>query len=154
MADWGGDIRGGSRGRGASGVQTWDGEARRRRAIAAVSRWPDLGRATVERLRDWAIAETNPGRLLPWLPVAFGLGIAIYFAAEREPVWWAAAALAVVCIGATILARRHAIAFPALLAVATVAAGFALATLKTVQVAHPVLARPFGSVAIGGFVRS
>ena len=36
-----------------------------------------------------------PGRLLPWLPVAFGLGIAIYFTAEREPAWWAAVALTV-----------------------------------------------------------
>ncbi len=46
--------------------------------------------AFAERLRQWAIAEAIPGRLLPWLPVAFGFGIALYFTAEREPSWWAA----------------------------------------------------------------
>jgi len=147
MADWGRDGRGRSRGQ----VGTWD-EAARRRAVAVASRWPDLGRAAAERLRDWAVAETGPGRLLPWLPVAFGLGIAIYFAAEREPTWWAACALAVVCAAGAIAARRHAIAFPVLLAAAAVASGFALATLKTLRIAHPVLARPAGNVAIGGFV--
>src|SRR5258708_23685743 len=103
MVDWRIDSRGGSGGRGASGARTWDGEARRRRAVAVVSRWPDLGRAIVERLRDWAIAETNPGRLLPWLPVAFGLGIAVYFAAEREPVWSAPVALLAIFATAAIL---------------------------------------------------
>lgn len=148
MADWGRDGRGRSRGR----VSTWDGEAARRRAVAVASRWPDLGRAIAERLRDWAIADTGPGRLLPWLPVAFGLGIAIYFAAEREPAWWAAAVLAAICTGGAILARRHAIAFAVLLAAATVASGFAVATLKTLRITHPVLARPAGNIAIGGFV--
>ena len=32
-----------------------------------------------------AIADTGPGRLLPWLPVAFGLGIALYFTLPVEP---------------------------------------------------------------------
>ncbi len=146
MSDWGTGGRG-SRGR----IATWDEEARRR-AVASASRWPDLGRAIAERLRDWAIAETGPGRLLPWLPVAFGLGIAIYFTAEREPAWWAVSALAAVCAGGAILARRHAIAFPVLLAAAAVASGFALATLKTLRIAHPVLTRPAFNVAVGGFV--
>ena len=39
------------------------------------------------------MAEVGAGRLLPWLPVAFGLGIAIYFTADREPAWWAGSAL-------------------------------------------------------------
>src|SRR3954471_8744830 len=145
MTDWGRD------GRGRGRIATWD-EATRRRAVAVASRWPDLGRTVADRLRDWAIAETGPGRLLPWLPVAFGLGIAIYFAAEREPAWWAAVALAVVCAGGAIAARRHAIAFPVLLAAAAVASGFALATLKTLRISHPGLARPAGNIAIGGFV--
>ena len=33
-----------------------------------------------------------------------------------------------------------------------VAAGFAVATLKTVQIAHPILARPAWNVAVAGFV--
>jgi hypothetical protein len=31
---------------------------------------------------------------MPLLPVAFGAGVIVYFTAEREPVWWVAAALA------------------------------------------------------------
>ena len=40
----------------------------------------------VEILREWARAEAGAGRLLPWVPVAFGTGIAFYFAADHEPV--------------------------------------------------------------------
>jgi competence protein ComEC len=89
---------------------------------------------------------------LPWLPVAFGLGIAIYFAAGSEPAWWAGLSLAAVCCAIAIAARRQPLAFPIALACTAVAAGFAVATLKTIQVAHPVLARPAGNVAIAGFV--
>jgi competence protein ComEC len=36
-------------------------------------------------LRAWICAEAGAGRLLPWVPVAFGTGIALYFTADREP---------------------------------------------------------------------
>jgi competence protein ComEC len=147
MADWG-TGRGGSRGR----VGTWDAAARRARTLAWAGPFPDFGRATADRLRNWAIADTGPGRLLPWLPVAFGFGIAIYFAADREPAWWAGSGLAAVCCIIAIVARHRPIAFPIALAFTAVAAGFAVATLKSVQIAHPILARPAGNVAIAGFV--
>ncbi len=113
---------------------------------------PDFGRAA-EQFRNWAIADTGPGRLLPWLPVAFGLGIALYFTADREPAWWAG-------VGPRRILLRHRDSsrgdarsrFPMALAFAAVAAGFAIATLKSVQVAHPILARPAGNVAVAGFV--
>jgi len=79
MADWGRGS-GGSRGR----VGTWDDAERRRRAFVWPDSLPGFGPA-IEQLRNWAIADTGPGRLLPWLPVAFGLGIALYFAVDREP---------------------------------------------------------------------
>lgn len=60
--------------------------------------------------------------------------------------------LAVICCVIAILTRHRPIAFPVALAFTAVAAGFAVATLKTVQVAHPVLTRPAGNVAISGFV--
>ena len=60
--------------------------------------WP----AIVETLRNWARAEAGPGRLLPWVPVAFGGGIALYFAADHEPVLWVVVATAaVLALGAT-----------------------------------------------------
>src|SRR5690349_631835 len=146
MADWG-RGGGGSRGR----VGTWDDAERRRRAFIWPDSLPGFGRAA-EQLRNWAIADTGPGRLLPWLPVAFGLGIALYFTADREPAWWAGSGLAALCCAIAVVARRRPIAFPVALAFAAVAAGFAVATLKSVQVAHPILARPAGNVAVAGFV--
>lgn len=52
--------------------------------------WP----AIVGTLREWASAEAGSGRLLPWVPVAFGAGIALYFAADHEPVLWVVVATA------------------------------------------------------------
>src|SRR4051794_24804564 len=40
--------------------------------------WPSL----LAKLREWARAEAGAGRLLPWVPVAFGTGIGFYFAAD------------------------------------------------------------------------
>jgi competence protein ComEC len=96
--------------------------------------------------------ETAPGRLLPWLPVAFGSGIALYFAAEQEP----SISAALLALGATaalaVLARRWTVAFPVLLGAAAVAAGFATGAVKQRAVSHPVLARPAFNVMLSGFV--
>jgi competence protein ComEC len=91
---------------------------------------------------------------MPWLPVAFGIGVVIYFAAAREPVWWAAVILALGCIAFTFLLRARPIAFPILLALTAMAAGFATATLKTVIIAHPVLHHIASNVEIAGFVEA
>lgn len=111
--------------------------------------WPRLASA----VRTWIEAEAGPGRLLPWVPVAFGFGIAVYFAADREPVAAVtAAAAAVFCIVA-FAARGHRI-FPMAVMLAAIFAGFATATLKTARVAHSVLARPMFSVTMKGFVET
>src|SRR4249920_3776470 len=63
--------------------------------------------ALLARLRAWIAAETGAGRLLPWVPVAFGTGIAFYFAADHEPVLSVAAIMAIaLCVAAFVL-RRH-----------------------------------------------
>ncbi|MBR1120710.1 ComEC/Rec2 family competence protein [Bradyrhizobium lablabi] len=116
---------------------------------AGFSLWPSI----VTTLRDWVRAEAGPGRLLPWVPVAFGTGIALYFAAEHEPVLWVAAVTAIVFCTAAFLLRRQK-AFPVAVMMAAVAAGFAVATWKTARVAHGVLARPIYSVALTGFVET
>jgi competence protein ComEC len=116
---------------------------------AGFSLWPSL----VTTLRDWVRAEAGPGRLLPWVPVAFGTGIAFYFAAEHEPVLSVAAVTALVLCATAFLLRRHK-AFPVAVMIAAVAAGFAVATWKTARVAHGVLARPMYSVALTGFVET
>jgi competence protein ComEC len=105
-----------------------------------------------KRLAEWALAEVAPGRLVPWLPVAFGFGIVGYFGADREPAWWAATALAAVSFAAAFAARRRPIGFALALGFAAITAGFATATLKTARLAHPVLKIPSASVQLTGFV--
>lgn len=127
------------------------------RAAAPVGRYvpaPDrIWQPFIETLRQWVRAETGAGRLLPWVPVAFGTGIASYFAARHEPVLSVAVGVAIVlCVIAFLLRRQR--AFPALVMAAAVAAGFATATWKTARITHPVLARPMFSVSLTGFVET
>jgi competence protein ComEC len=104
-------------------------------------------------LHGWVRAEAGAGRLLPWIPVAFGAGIAFYFAADHEPVAWVTAATAAALCTAALLLRRQKV-FPAAVLIAALAAGFATAALKTARVAHGVLARPIYSVSLKGFVET
>ena len=111
--------------------------------------WPPL----VETLRQWVRAEAGAGRLLPWVPVAFGTGIAFYFAADHEPVLAVVATFAIAFCVTAFLLRRHKV-FPIAVMIAALAAGFAVATWKTARIGHGVLARPMFSVALTGFVET
>ena len=108
--------------------------------------WPQrvakLARAVGVRVRLWLTAEVAPGRLVPWLAIAFGSGIVVYFSVGPEPASLAAATFTAGAVVAAILLRHRPIAFPAALAIACVAAGFATATIKRAVIAHPVLAAP------------
>lgn len=115
--------------------------------------WPVTSRsdAVHRRIRAWLVLDTAPGRLIPWLPVAFGAGIAAYFAADHEPALWAATSASAACLMLAVLVRRRPIAFPLALGALALAAGFAIATIKTWRLAHPVL--QFASTAdVSGFV--
>jgi competence protein ComEC len=124
----------------------------RRRAPEWFDRLDDVLGAAAQRLRAWAVAEVAPGRLVPWIAIAFGTGIALYFTAEREPAWWAPAGLLVLAIVAAVLARHRPVAFPLLAGLAAMAAGFSTATVKQIVIAHPVLSAPVWSADIAGFV--
>jgi len=151
-----------------------DGPPRRRPGVSGsiaggiAGTWPPRGAAQaggwapsasgawtrfIERLRAWVRAEAGAGRLLPWVPVAFGIGIALYFTAAHEPVLSVAVVTAIsLCIVAA-LARRHK-SFPIAVMIAAVAAGFATATWRTAHLAHVVLAKPLYSVSLSGFVET
>lgn len=116
---------------------------------AGFDAWPSV----VETLRRWVRAEAGAGRLFPWVPVAFGCGIALYFAADHEPVLWVVAAIAGALVLAAVLLRRTRMFAPAIM-IAAVAAGFAMATWKTARIAHTVLAKPLFSVSLSGFVET
>lgn len=111
------------------------------------------GSFLARKLREWIAAETGAGRLLPWVPVAFGTGITFYFTADHEPVASIAAIAAIaLCLVAFVLRRQR--MFPLLLMVAAMAAGFSAATWKTMRIAHGVLAWPIYSVSLSGFVET
>jgi competence protein ComEC len=105
------------------------------------------------KLREWAAAEAGAGRLFPWVPVAFGVGIAVYFAADHEPALSVSVVAAAGCGAAAWLSRRQKL-FPAAVMIAAVAAGFAAATWRTQRIGHAVLARPIYSVQLSGFVEA
>ena len=133
-------------------VGTWPGGA----GIAAPWLWPLPGLAgpTAARLREWAAAEVAPTRLMPWLPVGFGLGIVVYFSADREPVWWAAAILAVTAVTVACRLRASPVGFPVAIGCAAVAAGFATAALKSRLFDHTILLTSAYSVSVSGFVET
>ena len=142
--------QGRSRGRAAA-WRPWSA-AGRRPAPAWLDDLVDLARRWAQRIREWALVEVGPGRLVPWLAIAFGCGVVVYFAADQEPAPWAAVLLFVAAGTLAILARRRPVAFPLLLALAAAAAGFATATVKRAFIAHPVLAAPVWNAEITGFV--
>jgi competence protein ComEC len=133
-------------------VGTWPGTA----GIAApwLRPLPGLAGSMAARLREWAAAEVAPGRLMPWLPVGFGLGIVVYFAAGREPVWWVGAALAALAIAAAYRLRASPVGFPVAVGCAAIAMGFATATLKSRLIDHTILLAPAYSVSVSGFVEA
>jgi competence protein ComEC len=118
-------------------------------APSGFTAWSSL----VARLREWVAAEAGAGRLLPWVPVAFGTGIAFYFSADHEPVASVSAVAAAALCAAAFLLRRQKI-FSVAVLIAAMAAGFAAATWKTARIAHGVLTRPMYAVSLSGFVET
>ena len=143
MVEWG-RVRG--------QAETWPAGAAARLRRQFVWPWAEPVHGAAGHIGNWAIADTGPGRLMPWLPVAFGFGIVIYFTAAREPALWAVLSLTLASAAATVLLRARPIAFSAALALMAAVAGFAIATLKTTLIAHPVLHHVASNVEIAGYV--
>jgi competence protein ComEC len=144
--------RGGSSGRTQGFAGTWPPRTAAQAggfAPSGFGAWSSF----IEKLRAWIRAEAGAGRLLPWVPVAFGTGIAFYFAADHEPVASVTAVAATAFGVAAFLLRRQKV-FPIAVMIAAMAAGFATATWKTARIAHGVLARPMYSVSLSGFVEA
>jgi competence protein ComEC len=143
--------RGRAPGRTQGVAQTWPpgGGAATGGFAAGSGAWSNA----LDRVREWVRAEAGAGRLLPWVPIAFGSGIAFYFAADREPVLSVAATVAIgFCLAAFWLRRQK--FFPFAVMAAALAAGFATATWRTAWVAHDVLASAAYSVSLSGFVEA
>jgi competence protein ComEC len=139
----------------AWGAKTWSPEidaGRRSTGLLLPDGVVDAAGSLRNLISQWLAAEVAPGRLMPWLPVAFGFGIVVYFTADREPNWLAVLPLAIAGVAGTFFVRHRPIAFPLVLGIAAATLGFAVATLQTLRIAHPILQHPVASVALGGFV--
>ena len=128
--------------------------ARRRAAVWLPDGLTERANGLRQALSQWLAAEVAPGRLLPWLPVAFGAGIALYFAADREPAWWAAVALALATTAIAVAAHRRPVGFPLALGLAAIVCGFCLVTLHSLRIAHPVLPVSTWTAQLAGFVET
>lgn len=92
-------------------------------------------------LRDrlWSAFIAERERWLLWLPVAFGIGIAVYFALPLEPAWYAGPVLLTLSLaGLTAFARGASLRLVMVLSLLA-AMGFAAAQWRTHSVAAPVL---------------
>ena len=93
--------------------------------------------------------EAAERRLFHAIPIAFGVGILLYFTADREPDILAPAIGLALALAACWPARRTRIVLPLLLALAATFAGFAAASLRTASVSAPSIARPTIAVLTG-----
>jgi competence protein ComEC len=106
-----------------------------------------------EALKRLTALEVAAGRLVPWLPIGFGIGVILYFTADQEPALWVACTAGTVGIAFAIVARHRAIALMIALAFASIASGFAVATIKTAWIDHPILHFP-ATADVKGFVET
>ncbi|MGX1306308.1 competence protein ComEC [Amorphus suaedae] len=114
-------------------------------------------RVRAGRFRDWLAdslrTDLDHGRGFLWIPVAFALGAALYFALPREPHWQTLAALGMAAAFAAGRARSTPAAFPVLVVVTATLAGLALAAAQTARVAAPVI-RGERTVELDGWVEA
>jgi competence protein ComEC len=137
-----------------AGARLWPTGARAGEAPGWPLELDDRLRSLGLRLREWLAFDFAPGRLVPWIPIAFGAGVAMYFAADTEPALWAGALASLVALSICIGARARPLAWPLMIGAAALAMGFTFATWKTFRVAHPVLAAPAYGVTLTGFVEN
>jgi competence protein ComEC len=110
--------------------------------------------------RDWPgharkafAAEAERRRLFLWFPVMMGIGILLYFAADREPALWAPLVGVALAGGLAIALRRRQLALPVCLGLVAVFVGFSAATWRTATIMAPTLDRP-RSGQLTGYVES
>lgn len=91
-------------------------------------------------------------RLPLWLPVAFGAGIGLYFALDREPSVWLGPSTALASLLVAVLGRRAAPVLIVGIAATALCLGLAAAQLRAVWVAAPAIEKRLGPVDLAGRV--
>lgn len=127
--------------------------ARGRAQGALLSGLRRRGDALWTRIVADAAVEAQSGRLILWLPVAYTLGILVYFGASREPSLAVALLVTAALAVAAGFARARPFAFGALVAMGAVAAGFTTGAARTAWVDHAAISTPpKGPVRLSGYV--
>ncbi|GLK80917.1 ComEC/Rec2 family competence protein [Methylopila turkensis] len=141
------------------GQPGYDGRKRGARAIAlpgARSAGENGALGLLRAARGWFAAhfaeEIELGRPALWFPVAFGVGVIVYFAAAEEPQLWAAGLLAGAAVMGVVAARRRFIALGVALGLAAGAFGFLAAKIAAVRAEAPQLARAQRAEVVGRVV--
>ncbi len=140
------------RGQAGSDAGTWPEPARTPLA-GRLSADDHASFALWSRCRGWLALEAGSARRLPWIAVAFGSGIALYFAVDREPMVWVVVVAAAGLVGAALAVAAHRFGF-ALALFASLASGFALASVKATVRAHTVLTEQVFGVELKGYVET
>jgi competence protein ComEC len=114
---------------------------------AAAAGWAPLGGA-VRALEEQLDAER--GRWFYWLPVFYGVGIAIYFSLDFEPSWALAASAALAAGVLRIFLRRTSFRLLISSIALACALGFVAAKLRTLRAAAPILQKELhGAIVVG-----
>jgi competence protein ComEC len=102
--------------------------------------------------RTWILDQLDAerSRWMLWLPVAMGLGIAVYFELPSEPALWLGPALAAVALVLVVLAPAGGLARALAVGLVATALGFGLAAWRTQNLAAPVLSRPLFNINVEG----
>ena len=106
------------------------------------------GLTTREALMQRFLAERARWSL--WFPVLMGVGIALYFLAEQEPLAWTGPLALVIAVGVLVAAWRAGRDLTGACGFLAVALGFAAAQFQAEMAAAPVLERRLGPVDVVG----
>ena len=125
------------------GVPVWGHAASPQARITAFA-WP------IQVLS--AAFEAERGRWELWIPVLFGSGIGLYFAAPFEPAWGFCLPLLMAALSLFALVRAGVLRIVLVAGLLTVIAGFCAAKLRSDLVAAPRIDRPTGGLVLHGYV--
>ncbi|HKH67613.1 MAG TPA: DUF4131 domain-containing protein, partial [Reyranella sp.] len=102
--------------------------------------------------RAWILnlLDAERSRWMLWLPVALGLGIAIYFELPSEPALWLGPALAAAALVLVFFAPAGSLGRAVAIGLVAAAVGFGLIAWRTASVAAPTLSRPLFNINVEG----
>ena len=102
--------------------------------------------------RIWILEQLDAerSRWMLWLPVALGLGIAIYFELPSEPALWLGPALAAAALALVFFAPAGSLARAMAIGLVAAAVGFGLIAWRTASLAAPTLSRPLFNINVEG----